>query len=204
MNNLKISFYIAITLFVISGCVDEQSTKAKSKEKIVGQEQDEYAFFPDDAGLKTGDVYIVDTSAFYNTVGVLFKRKLTDIEINELQKKNYLATLKASDPCLIVINDFINQKTEGQKLTNQKSFNDNSCKKKKIPIPNFHSIDSVDSKSHLNRDCLIFIADLKYGVFSERIDTKKSSMPKNMFHGEVSGIVMDKSKSEAIYFVHKW
>lgn len=204
INFFKLSWF-SILLFSITLSCNNHNKSYNSKKQVakIKKDVDEYAFFPNDAGLKTGDVYIIDTSAFYNTVGIQLCRKISESEVNKIKKEKYVKAIYSTNECIVTINDYLNKETQGQKLINQKSKVNSNCNDKKIPIPNFFSIKS-DLKNPISKVYSLFIVNIKYGLYTKRINQKKSSMPENMKHGEVSGILLDEKTSQVIYFVHKW
>lgn len=191
---------LLLFLIVVYSCQDTNHTGA-----ICESQEQEIEHFPIDMGSRSEDLIIVDSSGFYNTTKMVLQRKIALNELNTIISKKYYLTCKAKDSCIVVINDFLGPKNKYVKLDKQKSSITSKCKKM-IPVPNFYDLKKInyETKSYLNPNCEIFITKLNVGYVSTKIDPKKSSMPKPYFHGSVSGIVLNREDTSAIYFVQFW
>lgn len=208
---MKKSTYIILLIIAFISCIG-CNHKSKSKDRVNIRKENiedvisEFDFFPLNAGTQVGDILYLDTSGFYNTTKVMLGRKISVKELNKIKKSEYIYHVNPNDKCVVVINDFLNESNLTARLNTQKSIIDKTCTSKKIPIPNFWSIEkaSDDTRSYLKPDSEIFILGLKIGFVSNKINPKKSSMPDEIKHGVVGGVVLNMQDTSAIYFVQCW
>lgn len=199
---MKHLIYSILLLLIAMSCEDHHIPITKKEQDY----QYEKKIFPNDAGMRKGDILIVDSFAFQNTTKFQLERKITMEEEKDISRQKYLYRVKPTDDCIVVINDFLNNKKPTEKLKDQKSYVNTNCTQERLPIPNFWDIEKPSdiTKSHLNPNSEILISFLQIGLNSSKINSKMSSMPVKIKHGVIGGIVLDKEDTSAIYFIQYW
>ena len=197
----QLTYSILLTLTAIA-CEGHHKLITKKEQDY----QNENEIFPSDAGMRKGDILIVDSFAFQNTTKFQLERKITMEEVKKIMHQKYLFRVNPTNDCIVVINDFLNNKNPTEKLKNQKSYVNINCTKERLPIPNFWDIEkpSEITKSHLKPKSEILISLLQLGLKSSKINSKMSSMPDKIKHGVIGGVVLDKEDTSAIYFIQYW
>lgn len=203
----KIILFVSLIAFMnLSNSCYNNNSKNQNHTSNVDESSDEIDFFPINSGEEVGDKLTIDSSAFHNTTKIQLERKISSKEFNRIKSLKYLLKVLPNDSCIVVINEFLNSSNFNTKLLAQKSSVNKSCSQRKIPMPNFWDIQNpVDvTKMHLNMECEIYILKLEIGLLSSKIESVKSSMPDNIKHGKIGGIVLNVKDSSAIYFLQYW
>ena len=205
-SRITLRILLIALIYSIPSCVESSAKAKKNSSKNNKEIEVDLDFFPPDAAFQVGDILTVDSTAFHNTTRVQLERKISIKEVDKIRRYKSLYHVNSNDNCLVVINDFLNESNLHTRLNAQKSIVDKSCVSKKIPIPNFWNIEkpSNETRAHLYSNSEIFVLELKIGLVSSKINSRKSSMPDDIKHGVVGGIVLNMKDTSAIYFLQYW
>lgn len=213
MTRTIITFLI-ISIILLS-CNNSISTHEKKNDndeysKILTFFRDSLVnHFPKNEPMKIGRTLQWDTACYHNTVSfelVLFNaKKIIDSTLNFYSKKT-LVQYNSSDSCLLVVNDYLTLRNCGDPFIAAESTYIEGCSNDKLPVPNFWYSDLAKNETRcgLPKDYVFYVLDSKIGIFSKKINTEQSSMPKHMQHGYSKGLAISKEKNTIIFWVIVW
>lgn len=196
------------SFFILYSCSPADLSHDKKYNKYISYfDQSLTSHFPSKyKSMKNNYTYTVDTTAHFNTEEINLTLKNASEQINEAKSKYKLETYSTEDGCLIVVNDFLNNKNLilDDETTYQSKYSI-GCKKYGI-IPNFWNnfYGTSDTKSKLSNDFKYIIIDSKTGVFSSKIREDVSYMPEQFRHGYSRGIAYNEREGLIVYWLILW
>lgn len=151
----------------------------------------------------------VETSAYYNTVGIIATFELSEENFFKALNNYKAPPIENKDSNITVVNSFLDNKNYPEPRTifcGEQCIDTTILKEPFYVLPNFY-LNRFSDSSTLTRlpDQFKHIPlEQKTGIYSDKIDINKSTMPSNIFHGFSKGISFNKDKNVVIYWTIVW
>lgn len=215
-------FFLGFMLsLVLCSCNDNGKTKTYTVEEWKQKNNTEYSaelnffgdsltdHFPKYEPRNVRKSSHLDTGCYHNTLSyqiALFDVKTRIDSILNLYKDKFIGIYKATDSCLLVVNDYVTDENCGDPFRAGESTFINGCSEKFYPVLNFWSdeMQTNETRSKLPKDFVFYVIDSKAGVYSKKINLEQSSMPEYIRHGFSRGYAISKEKNILIYWVVVW
>lgn len=164
--------------------------------------------FPTEGAYKSFSLGI-DTVAYYNTLSIVATIELSQENLNAILNNNKKPLIDNQDSNIIVVNSFLSRQnfpTPATVFCGEQCIDKTILKEPFFVLPNFYLNEYSDSSTitRLPDQFKHIPIEQRTGIYSDKIDINKSTMPSNIFHGFSKGISFDKDKNVVIYWTIVW